>query len=84
MIKLLKSNEEYENNLKQYKKDGILALALFAIIMIEYSIFGILRNNFDFVNKNIMILGCICNLLMIIITILFVKLNKQKIDTIGI
>ncbi|MGN1297822.1 MAG: CPBP family intramembrane glutamic endopeptidase [Clostridia bacterium] len=85
MIKLLKSNEEYENNLKQYtKKDGILALALFAIIMIEYSVFGILRNNFDFVNKNIMIFSCICNLLMIIITILFVKLNKQKIDTIGI
>lgn len=85
MIKLLKSNEEYENNLKQYtKKDGILALALFAIIMIGYSILGILRNNFDFVNKNIMIFGCIFNLLMIIITILFVKLNKQKIDTIGI
>lgn len=37
MIKLLKSNEEYENNLKQYKKkDGILALVLFTIIMIEY------------------------------------------------
>lgn len=85
MIKLLKSNEEYENNLKQYtKKDGILALVLFAIIMIEYSIFGILLNNFDFVNKNIMIFACICNLLMIIITILFVKLNRQKIDTIGI
>ncbi len=85
MFKILQADKEYENNLKQYtKKDGILALALFAIIMIEYSIFGILRNNFDFVNKNIIIFGCICNLLMIIITILFVKLNKQKIDTIDI
>lgn len=85
MFKILQADKEYENNLKQYtKKEGILALALFAIIMTEYSIFGILRNNFDFVNKNIMIFGCICNLLMIIITILFVKLNKQKMDTIGI
>ena len=85
MFKILQADKEYENNLKQYtKKDGILALALFAIIMIEYSIIGILRNNFDFINKNIMIFGCICNLLMIIITILFVRLNKQKVDTIGI
>ncbi len=85
MLKILQSNEEYNNNLKQYtKKDGILALALFAIVIIEYSILGILQNNFDFVNKNIMIFGCVSNLLMIIITILFVKLNKQKIDTIGV
>jgi membrane protease YdiL (CAAX protease family) len=85
MLKLLKANKEYENNLKQYtKRDGMLALALFAIIIIEYVIMGILQNKFDFVNENIMIFGCICNLLAIIITILFVKLNKQKIDTIGI
>ncbi|MEF2663377.1 MAG: CPBP family intramembrane glutamic endopeptidase [Bacilli bacterium] len=85
MFKILQADKEYENNLKQYtKKDGILALALFAIIIIEYSIFGILRNNFEFVNKNIMIFGDICNLLMIVITILFIKFNKQKIDTIGI
>ena len=31
-----------------------------------------------------MIVGCIFNALIIVITILFIKLNKQNIDTIGL
>lgn len=85
MLKILQTDREYESNLKQYtKKDGILSFILFAIIIIEYSVVGILENKFDFIKENIRIVGCISNLLMIFITILFVKLNKQKLDTIGI
>jgi hypothetical protein len=34
MLKIIKSDDKYNENLKKYdKKDGILALALFAIIV---------------------------------------------------
>lgn len=84
MLKILKSNEKYNENIKNYtKKDGVLALILFLIMIILYSILGIL-NNIEFIHKNIMIFGCIINTLMIIIAILFVKINKQNLFTIGL
>jgi len=85
MLKTLKVNEEYKKNIDCYnKKDGILAIALFAITIIMYSILGVLYVNNNFVKENIKIFGCLDNLLLIIITILFVKLKKQKMDTIGL
>lgn len=85
MLKLLKVDEDYKCNISIYgKKDGVLALILFLIIAIFYAILGILNNKVDFIHKNIMMTGCISNLLMIIVTILFVKFNKQKLCTIGL
>ena len=85
MIKVIKSNNEYNDNLKKYgKKDGMLAILLFAIIIIMYALLGILYRNNSFIKDNIKIMGCLLNLLLIIITILFVKLRKQGLDTIGL
>ena len=85
MLKLLKANNGYTTNINQYtKKDGIMALLLFSIIILEYAVFGILQKNLDFVKSNARLFGCAVNLLLIFITILFVKLNNQKLDTIGI
>lgn len=85
MTKIFKSNEEYNNNLKKYtKKDGLLALLLFAIMIIMYAFIGFLYKNNSFVKENIKILGCLLNLLLTIITILFVKLRKQNLDSIGL
>ena len=85
MIKVIKSNNEYNDNLKKYgKKDGMLAILLFVIIIIMYALLGILYKNNSFIKDNIKIIGCLFNLLLIIITVLFVKLRKQGLDTIGL
>ena len=85
MIKALCANREYNDNLKTYdKKDGMLAVLLFAIIIIMYALVGILYKNNSFIKDNIKIIGCLFNLLLIIVTIIFVKLRKQGLETIGL
>lgn len=85
MIKALCANREYNDNLKKYdKKDGVLAILLFVIIIIMYALLGILYKNNSFIKDNIKIIGCLFNLLLIIVTIIFVKLRKQGLETIGL
>lgn len=85
MIKALYTNREYNDNLKKYdKKDGMLAILLFVIIIIMYALLGILYKNNSFIKDNIKIIGCLFNLLLIIVTIIFVKLRKQGLETIGL
>ena len=85
MLKILQVNREYDNNLKQYtKKDAVLSFALFGIMMLSYSILAVMQIKYEIIKENIMIVGCIFNALIIVITILFIKLNKQNIDTIGL
>jgi len=85
MLKILQTNKEYETNLKQYtRKDGILSLILFGTIILNYSVLAILQTRFELIRENILTVGCVFNFLMICITVLFVKLNKQTLDTIGI
>ena len=83
-MKILKADIGYSNNVKQYtKKDGICAIALFLIMCILYGLIGLL-SKYDFIKNNIKLVGCLFNILIIIITVIFVKINKQKIDSIGI
>ena len=85
MLSILKINDKYNDNLRKYnKKDGMLAILLFAIIIIMYASVGILYKNNSFIKDNIKIIGCLFNLLLIIVTILFVKLRKQRLETIGL
>ena len=85
MIKALCANQEYNDNLKKYdKKDGVLAILLFVIIIIMYALLGILYKNNSFIKDNIKIIGCLFNLSLIIVTIIFVKLRKQGLETIGL
>ncbi len=85
MLKILQADRDYDNNLKQYtRKDAILSFILFGIIILNYSILAVLQIKFEIVKDNIVLVGCIFNSLMIVITVLFIKLNKQTLDTIGI
>ena len=85
MLEVIKSNNEYNDNLKMYnKKDGMFAVLLFAIIITLYALLGFLYKNNNFIKDNIKVMGCFLNLLLIIITILFVKIRKQKLNTIGL
>ena len=49
-----------------------------------YALLGILYKNNSFIKDNIKIIGCLFNLLLIIVTIIFVKLRKQGLETIGL
>lgn len=85
MLKILQTDKEFENNLKQYtKRDGILSFVLFGIMILNYSILAVLQTKFEFIKENIMLVGCIFNILMIVITVLFIKLNKQSLETIDL
>lgn len=85
MFKILQTDREYESNLKQYtRKDVVLAFVLFGIMILNYSILAVLQIKFKFIKENIVLVGCIFNVLMIVITILFIKLNNQSLDTIGL
>lgn len=85
MLKLLQIDQEYEKNLKQYtKKDGILSFILFGIIILNYSLLAVLQIKFEFIKENIVLVGCLFNTFMIAITILFLRINRQSLNTIGI
>lgn len=85
MLSILKINDKYNDNLRKYnKKDGMLAILLFAIFIIMYALLGILYKNNSFIKENIKIVGSIFDFLLIIITIIFVKSRKQRLNTIGL
>ena len=85
MLSILKINDKYNDNLRKYnKKDGMLAILLFAIFIIMYALLGILYKNNSFIKENIKIVGSIFDFLLIIITIIFVKFRKQRLNTIGL
>src|SRR5574344_1314670 len=85
MIKILESNINYKNEVSSYgKKDGLLALGLFAIVILSYSILGLMRNNITFINDNIILFGCIFNFILPIVTIGFVKFKKQSLSSVGL
>lgn len=85
MFKILKNDKEYQNNLQQYtKKDGILSLLLFGLMILNYSVLAILQTRFEFIKENILLTGCIFNALMTGITLFFMKLKKQTLNTVGL
>lgn len=85
MIKFFEYNKGYEKNIKKYtKKDGLLSIVIFGIVILAYYVLAALSVNFQFVKNNSLMIGCIFNILIIGITLLFIKLNNQKLDTIGL
>lgn len=85
MFNILKNDSTYEKNLKQYtKNDAMLSFLLFGLIILNYSVLAILQNRFYLIKENILLAGCIFNACMTGVTILFLKLKKQTIDTIGL
>ena len=52
MRKIFRNNDEYENNINKYtKRDGILAIILFEIFTLAYSLLGILYVKFEFIKN---------------------------------
>lgn len=85
MKNFFRNDKAYADNLNQYTtKDGLLALCLFGIFILMYSMLAILEIKVERIKDNIIIIGCIFNCLLVLITMLFIKLRKQSLDTIGL
>ena len=85
MLKLIKSNDEYNNNLGKYDKtDGVLAVILFLIVIFMYALLGFLYKNVSIVKNCIGLFGCCFNLFLVIICFIFLKVRRQGLDTIGL
>lgn len=84
MFKIWKADGGYENNLTQYSKtDGILSLLLFGVMIVNYALLAVLQTRFVWMDEN-MWLACGFNVFMTAIAVLFVKLRKQSLETIGL
>lgn len=85
MKKMFKIDSEFNHNVKNYnKKDGFLAMVLFLIFILFYILLAELYLNIDIIKDNIQIVGCVINIVLIMITLLFIKMNHQNLDSIGI
>lgn len=83
MRKILKIDEQYNENIKTFsRREGLSALFLFAVIFFGYAVFGYLAEYIDG-DMNTYI-GIIFNTVISAITIIFVKMNKRNITSIGI
>lgn len=84
-MKLLRAAPAYNEKIKQYgKKDGVLAFLLFGIFILSYVLLALLAVHCSFVKENITAAGCLVNLLLVAIAVLFVKLNRQPLSSIGL
>lgn len=84
-MKILKFNKEFEEKAGTYKPlDGVLALGLFLIFCLLYAFLAVLQSTFSFIKQNITAAGCVFNILMILTAVLFVKIKKEKLSTIGL
>ncbi|MFA6940250.1 MAG: CPBP family intramembrane glutamic endopeptidase [Clostridiaceae bacterium] len=78
IISFFKTDIEYKETLKKYEhKDGILAIAIYILVMVIYYIMGII-----YANKSLY-LGYQANFSLAILCIFFVLLRRQPIKTIG-
>jgi len=85
MAKILAINEIYNANLKKYTKiDGIMAIFLLILFIGFLVLLAVLSIDLQVIENSMTQLYCTSNLIIILITVLFVVLRKQKIETIGI
>lgn len=83
MRKILKIDEKYNENINEFrKKEGVSALFLFAIMCLSYAVFGHFAKYIKGDMKTF--IGIIFNTVISAITIIFVKINKRNISTIGL
>lgn len=84
-MKWLQPNMEFHREVMKYEhKDSFLAIGLFCIINVLYVFAAALERNNSTIKENPMIVGCVINGIMIVTTLLFIKIRKQKLSSIGL
>ena len=83
-MKLLQPNQEFHENVIKYNRiDSLLAFGLFCIMIMLYTILGVLARKYHVIEES-RFAGSGTNILMIIITILLVKVRKEKLSSVGL
>jgi membrane protease YdiL (CAAX protease family) len=84
-LEIIKSDNIFAERVKQYTaEDSILALLLFIIFIIIYSVLAAIEAKLRLSNDNVMIMGFIVNVILVLVTTLFLKAKKQGINSIGL
>lgn len=85
MFNLWKSDAGYTNKLMLYsKKEGLLSLLLWVIMCVFYAILAAIDLSTKDMKAYSVLRGCFFNLSLILLTYLFIRLNKRKLDSIGL
>lgn len=83
MRKILKNDEQYNENIDEFsRKEGVSALFLFAIMCLCYAVLGYFAEYID--GDRMKWIGIVFNMVISAITIIFVKINKRSVATIGL
>lgn len=84
-MKLSLANKQFTDQVSKYQRsDALMAIGLFIIMNLVYICVAVLEKNFAFIKENSIIVGCGLNGMMIIITILFIKIKKEHLSSIGL
>lgn len=84
-MKLLKPNKGFYEEVTNYQPpDSLLAIGLFIIISSLYGMLAFLENKYFAVKENLILAGCGVNIVIILITFLFITIRKGKLSSIGL
>ena len=82
---MLQPNQEFYKNTTNYQRiDSILAVALFCIVCALYALVAILEDMYPIIKENAILAGAILNIVMIVITIVFIKVRNKRLSSIGL
>ncbi len=80
----MQADKKFKETVLNYNKtDGLMAFVLFGIMCILYAILTVLEINYPVLKQN-RFTGSGINILMLLIVILFVKIRKEKLSSIGL
>lgn len=83
-IRQLQSDKQFKENVLNYgRTDSFFAFVLWGIMCILYAVLGVLEINYPILKKS-RCMGSGINILMLLIAILFVKIRKEKLYSIGL
>lgn len=85
MTGLLQPDKEFGEKAAKYRRaDGLMAVVLFGLICVLYALIAVLESKYTVVKENSMLFGGGLNILMVAITVLFMKMKKERISSIGL
>ncbi len=82
---ILQPNKQFQERVTKYKPiNGLLAVGLFFIMCALYALLAVLQKKIPVMKDSSILLGCILNSILIALSVLFVKIEKESLSSIGL